>query len=82
MANREVIPGRYLHYKNKEYMVIGVARHSENPDERLVVYQAQYDSEEFGDKALWVRPEKMFLENVEVNGEMVPRFRKTEDNII
>jgi len=76
MTNTEVTLGRYRHYKNKEYIVIGVARHSENPEEKLIVYQAQYNSEEFGDKVLWVRPEKMFLGDVEVNGEMVPRFKK------
>jgi hypothetical protein len=61
-------PGRYRHYKGKEYIVLGVARHSET-DEELVVYRQDY-----GDGLLWVRPKAMFLETVEVDGKSVPRF--------
>jgi hypothetical protein len=60
--------GRYRHYKGKEYTVIGVARHSET-EEELVVYRKEYD-----DHGLWARPLGMFLEHVEVEGKMVPRF--------
>ena len=60
--------GRYRHYKEREYLVIGVARHSET-DESLVVYQPDY-----GERGLWVRPLEMFVETVEVNGAHVPRF--------
>jgi len=48
--------------------VIGVALHSETQEE-LVVYRQEY-----GDHGLWVRPKKMFLETVEVDGQEVPRF--------
>lgn len=65
--------GRYKHYKGKFYEVIGTARHSETLEE-LVVYRALYDSEKFGKNALWVRPKKMFLETVKLNGKEVPRF--------
>ncbi|WP_148860997.1 DUF1653 domain-containing protein [Marinobacter fonticola] len=61
-------PGRYRHYKGKDYEVIGVARHSET-EEELVVYRPLY-----GDQGLWVRPLNMFRESVEVAGESVPRF--------
>lgn len=61
--------GRYRHYKGKDYLVLGVARHSET-EEELVVYRTDY-----GDRSLWVRPKAMFLETVEVDGETVPRFR-------
>jgi catechol 2,3-dioxygenase-like lactoylglutathione lyase family enzyme len=67
--NEKVIPGRYRHYKGKEYTVIGVALHSETQEE-LVVYRQEY-----GDHGLWVRPKNMFLETVEVEGQQVPRFR-------
>ncbi|TAN58229.1 DUF1653 domain-containing protein [Patescibacteria group bacterium] len=60
--------GKYRHYKGKEYKVIGVARHSETLEE-LVVYQALY-----GEGGFWVRPIKMFLEEVEVDGKKMPRF--------
>lgn len=66
-----------MHYKNKPYEVIGVAKHSETLEE-LVVYRALYDSEEFGPNSLWVRPKEMFLEDVEVDGKMVPRFKLSE----
>jgi hypothetical protein len=70
----EVKPGRYQHYKGKFYQVIGTARHSETLEE-LVVYQALYESKEFGKDALWARPKKMFLDTVDVDGKRVPRFR-------
>ncbi len=60
--------GRYRHYKGKDYIVIGVARHSET-EEDLVVYRKEY-----GDHGLWVRPKAMFLEHVEVDGKSTPRF--------
>ena len=65
----------YKHYKGNNYEVIGIARHSETLEE-LVVYKALYDSLEFGTNSLWVRPKKMFLENVIVNGVEVERFKK------
>lgn len=60
--------GRYRHYKGKEYIVIGVAKHSET-EEELVVYRQDY-----GEKGLWVRPLTMFLETVTIEGREVPRF--------
>ncbi len=74
VVTEEVRLGKYQHYKGKLYEVIGVARHSETLEE-LVVYRALYDSKEFGKNALWVRPKKMFLENVVVDGKEVPRFK-------
>lgn len=61
-------PGRYRHYKGNEYLVEGIARHSET-DELLVVYRPCY-----GERDLWVRPLAMFTENVEVDGRWQPRF--------
>ncbi|MEO2040370.1 MAG: DUF1653 domain-containing protein [Pirellulales bacterium] len=60
--------GRYRHYKGNDYVVLGVASHSETL-EKLVVYRADY-----GDRGLWVRPLAMFLETVEVSGESKERF--------
>jgi hypothetical protein len=63
-----VRPGRYRHYKGREYTVIGTARHSET-EEELVVYRQEY-----GDHSLWVRPAAMFAENVTIEGRSCPRF--------
>ena len=62
--------GKYKHHKGKFYKVIGVAKHSETLEE-LVVYECLYDNPR---SKIWVRPLKMFLEEVEVNGKKVPRF--------
>lgn len=66
--------GIYQHYKGQYYEVLDVARHTETLEE-VVVYRALY-----GEQALWVRPLKMFLEQVEVNDKMMPRFRYISDN--
>ena len=65
----EIQKGIYRHYKGNEYEVRMVARHSET-EEEMVVYRALY-----GDYGVWVRPYAMFMERVEVDGEMVDRFR-------
>ena len=70
---RQVLPGRYRHYKGKDYEVIGTARHSET-EEWLVVYRCLY-----GDHSLWVRPLEMFTESVKVAGEEVPRFTRVSN---
>ena len=68
MSNTSITPGRYRHYKGKEYLVLGIARHSETQEE-LVVYRQDY-----GDRGLWVRPATMFVETVTVDGSARPRF--------
>ena len=65
-------PGRYRHFKGKEYQVIGTARHSETREE-MVVYRALY-----GDGGLWVRPAAMWSELVEGDGYRGPRFTPVE----
>jgi hypothetical protein len=72
MENNMPKLGKYTHYKGKEYEVIGVAKHSETL-EKLVVYRALY-----GEKQIWVRPLKMFLEEVEIDGKKIPRFSPVE----
>lgn len=61
-------PGRYRHYKGGEYELIGMARHSETL-EPMVVYRPLYNA-----TGLWVRPHAMFFEQVEVDGQLQPRF--------
>lgn len=64
-----ITPGIYRHYKGGEYEVIGVGK-NEATLEDVVIYKALYDG-----GGLWVRTLKVFEEMVEVNGEMVPRFK-------
>lgn len=61
--------GKYRHFKGKEYLVLGIAKHSETLEE-MVVYKALY-----GRKQLWLRPLKMFNEKVTVNKKKMPRFK-------
>ena len=55
----EIRPGKYRHFKGKEYRVLTTARHSETL-ERMVVYKAHY-----GGGGVWVRPEAMWGDLVE-----------------
>ena len=76
-SNIQIKIGKYKHYKGKLYQVLGLARHSETLEE-LIVYQALYESKEFGNNAIWVRPASMFTETVLVNGKEVKRFEFIE----
>ena len=69
----EISPGKYRHFKGKEYEVLHLARHSET-EEWMVVYRALYG--EFG---IWVRPASMWLETVERDGKVIPRFQRIEE---
>ena len=60
--------GIYRHFKGGRYEVIAIARHSET-GENMVVYKALY-----GDGGIWVRPEKMWNEEVVYQGEKTRRF--------
>ena len=64
----EIKPGKYQHFKGNFYEVLFPAKHSETLEE-MVVYQALY-----GERAIWVRPASMFLEEVERDGRKMPRF--------
>jgi hypothetical protein len=64
----ELKPGRYRHFKGKEYRLLFVARHSET-EEPMVVYQALY-----GERGYWVRPAAMWNEDVEREGYSGKRF--------
>ena len=72
----ELKKGRYQHFKGKFYNVLGVARDCEDPKKLFVVYQALYDSAEFGKNQIWIRPLDDFLGEKELeNGKKVPRFK-------
>ncbi|MBI2309751.1 DUF1653 domain-containing protein [Candidatus Collierbacteria bacterium] len=75
--NEIIVGGRYRHYKGNEYVVLAVGRNSENPDEELVIYQGLlYDDKKFGKNPIWIRPKKMFLGKVVINGNNIDRFKK------
>ncbi|MEA1879076.1 MAG: DUF1653 domain-containing protein [Campylobacterota bacterium] len=69
----ELKKGKYKHYKGAMYEVLDTARHSET-EEWMVVYKTLY-----GDFSTWVRPYEMFVEKLEVDGVMVDRFEKVDD---
>ena len=52
---------------------MGIAKDSETL-EKMVVYQALY-----GEGEIWVRPYEMFLETVERDGKVMPRFTKISE---
>lgn len=62
----------FRHFKGGKYRFIRTAFDSETT-ERMVVYQALY-----GEGKYWVRPEKMFFENVERDGRRFPRFTEID----
>lgn len=69
----KIKPGKYRHYKGKEYEVIGIGKDSEILAD-VVIYRGLYKSDEFGDNPLWSRPIESFLEKVDVDGKEVLRF--------
>lgn len=69
--------GKYQHYKGNLYEVIETAINSETLEE-MVIYKALYNSEKFGNNAIWVRPKQIFLETINVNGKVIPRFKFIE----
>ena len=64
--------GYYKHYKGNVYEVIGIAKHSETLED-VVVYKACYQKE---GENLWVRPLKMFEDDVFIENKKIKRFSK------
>jgi len=60
---------KYRHYKGNEYVVLTIARSSEDIEDEFVVYQDLLDSAK-----VWARPRAMFEEEVEIDGSRVQRF--------
>lgn len=69
----ELKKGIYLHYKGSKYRVLYEVKHSETAEE-LVVYQNIED-----ETKIWVRPKKIFQEEVEVAGVKKARFEFIEE---
>lgn len=68
----ELKPGKYRHFKGKEYELLYVATHSETL-EPMAVYRALY-----GEGGVWVRPARMWFEIVEKENYTGPRFTPVE----
>ncbi|CEY43978.1 hypothetical protein CN931_17975 [Bacillus sp. AFS054943] len=60
----------YKHYKGNIYEFLFVAIHSET-EERLVIYKNK-------EGQIFARPYNMFFEIIEVDGELVQRFKEVE----
>ncbi len=59
----------YKHFKGNLYLVLGIAKNSEN-EEDYVIYKALYE-----DNLVWIRPLTNFLEEVNKNNQKY-RFEK------
>ena len=71
-AKETIRPGRYRHFKGREYEVLGIARHSED-ESPMVVYRPMYN-----DSGLWVRPADMWNETVIRDGRTYTRFVRAD----
>lgn len=77
------VEGVYEHYKNKKrYMVMEVAEHTEREEEYLVIYFCLDDIGHMGSKKVWARPKAMFEEGLEIDGEIVPRFKLLSPKVV
>lgn len=71
--NEQLKIGIYQHYKGNLYKILYVGMHTET-EELMVVYHALHD-----EKKIWLRPLTMFLETVDYNNAIVPRFSFKHD---
>ena len=69
MPLAEVTPGRYRHFKGREYEITSVAEQTET-GEKLVIYM------DLQTHKYWARPYEMFVELVKVGNKFVRRFDK------
>jgi len=70
IMNNEQQNRYFRHFKGGLYKLLYEARDSETRKE-VVVYQALY-----GERGIWVRPKKMFFENISRDGYKGSRFRE------
>ena len=78
LSGRKVYLGKYKHYKNQYYEVINICTHTET-EEEFVYYKSELDGK------FWIRPVKMFFENIEINDsqdfpKIKPRFEFIPEN--
>jgi hypothetical protein len=71
--SNQIKPGElWRHYKGNDYRIIAISCHSEDLT-WYVVYETLYDNKV---SKIWHRPLEMFLSTVEIDGAVVPRFKK------
>ena len=70
----------YRHFKGNYYFVENIAYNSEN-EEKMVIYKPLYERDD--NKNIWVRPEKMFLDNISDRSDNITgqtyRFELVDD---
>ena len=71
--DENLIGKEFAHFKGGHYWLVGYAKDSETL-EPMCVYEALY-----GDGGLWVRPAKMFFENIDKPGYSGPRFKLVDE---
>ena len=89
----EIEKGFYYHYKhdpsvsinNYAYEVMGIGHHTEKDcrpeDVHMVVYRPLYEAYVYKNGKMFdIRPLQMFIEPVEKNGVVIPRFQKITDS--
>ena len=69
------IGGKYRHYKGKDHRLLLIGKHSETLED-MVVYESLYDNEL---SKIWVRPLAMFVEEIEIDGQKMPRFKYIQE---
>jgi len=61
----------YRHYKGGVYELVCIATLESDPEVQMVVYKA-------ANGTVWTRPAHIFFEQVEFQGQQVPRFSLIE----
>ena len=68
------MPQYYRHFRNRKLYRFVTYATIEATGEEAVVYQAMY-----GERRLWIRPKENFFQEVEHEGQMVPRFERVPE---
>lgn len=72
---QSIAPGVYRHTKSgHDYQVLGVALETET-GQQLVIYRPLYEHQ----YELFARPYGMFVDQVEIDGQIAPRFELIGD---
>ncbi len=72
---------QYRHYKGQVYTVLTIARSEADPTTELVIYRAEYDSPDFGDRCVWVRERGNWEGTLTIDGEVRERFALLETGV-